>query len=190
MAMPSPERLLQSSARGDRESFAGLYTALAPAVHGMVLRVLRDPHQAEEVTQEVFLQAWLESGRFDPTRGSARGWLMTLAHRRAVDRVRASEAGRRRDHAWTDDGQGVAADTESLVEASLEAQRLRAALAELSSLQRQAVELSYFGGLTHVEVSRLLGVPLGTAKWRIREGLTRLRDALVPSGEAHLATSG
>lgn len=198
-ARPQPEQLLRTAALGDRQAFADVYTALSPAVHGLVLRMLRDPHQAEEVAQEVFMQAWLECARFDPARGSARAWLMTLAHRRAVDRIRSSQASRRRDDSWASNEASDPVDTESLVEASLEAQRLRAALVGLSEVQRQAVELSYFGGFTHVEVSRLLHVPLGTAKWRIREGLSRLRGVLAPlvvehgldlSGEARLSTSG
>ncbi len=158
-----------------------MYSALAPMVHGLALRILRDPHQAEEVTQEVFLQAWLGSAGFDPCRGSARTWLMMLAHRRTVDRVRSAESSRHRDHRYADDPTRAApTGPEDVVEASAEVERLTAALAGLSHLQRQAIELSYFGGHTHVEVSRLLGVPLGTAKWRIREGLGRLRDALLP----------
>lgn len=150
----------------------------------MVLRVLRDAHQAEEVSQEVFLEAWRTSARFDPDRGSARTWLMTLAHRRAVDRVRSSEAARRRDHVYADDRtHPPATPPDALTEAAADRALLDSALASLSALQRQAVELSYFGGFTHREVASRLGVPLGTAKWRIREGLHRLRLSLVATPE-------
>jgi RNA polymerase sigma-70 factor (ECF subfamily) len=191
---------LQQSATGDHDAFADVYTAMAPVVHGLALRLLRDPHHAEEVTQEVFLQAWLTCASFDPARGSVRTWMMTLAHRRAVDRIRSSQSARARDHSWVQDLTRTPEPTpDALVLASLEGERVRTALADLSELQRQALELSYFGGYTHVEVSQLLQVPLGTAKWRIREGLSRLRDALPRtdpdpdldrSGEAPLAPAG
>lgn len=142
--------------------------------------MLRDSHQAEEVTQEIFLQAWQTCPHFDPARGSAHTWLMTLAHRRAVDRVRSSEATRRRDHAFASDRSHSAAAPADGVVAAAEREQLVKALAGLSELQREALELSYFGGHTHVEVACRLGIPLGTAKWRIREGLRQLRQALLP----------
>jgi RNA polymerase sigma-70 factor (ECF subfamily) len=88
---------LRRSARGDEQAFAALYDATSARVHGLVLRVVRDPAQSEEVTQEVFLQVWRTAARYDESKGSALAWLMTLAHRRAVDRVRAAEAGSRQD---------------------------------------------------------------------------------------------
>ncbi len=180
----SLDHLLQAAAGGDRDAFAEAYAVLAPGVHGLSLRVLRDTHQAEEVTQEVFLQAWQACARYDPTRGSARSWVMTLAHRRAVDRVRSSESARCRDDAWASDPTRPSpAPTDARLVASSEQEQIRSALADLSAPQRQALELSYFGGFTHVEVARLLEVPLGTAKWRIREGLQRLRVALLPLPE-------
>ncbi|GEP38244.1 RNA polymerase sigma factor SigK [Nocardioides psychrotolerans] len=153
-------------------------------MHGLAVRILRDQHQAEEVTQEIFLQVWQSAAQFDPSRGSAMTWLMTLAHRRAVDRVRASESSRRRDTA--DVGLDVRTaydETAAAVHTSLEGQRVHAALATLSPGQRRAIELAYFGGLTHTEVSRLLQIPLGTAKTRIRDGLRRLHDLLASAAE-------
>jgi len=170
-----------ASGRGDEQAFAGLYESVAPSLYGMVLRILRDPHQSEEVTQDVFLELWVTSNRFDPKRGSARSWVMRMGHRRAVDRIRSCEAGRRRDAAHDDRSHRTPFDqTAATVQASLDAQTLRAALTTLTPCQRQALELAYFGGYTHTEVSRLLQVPLGTAKTRIRDGLIRLRDVLVP----------
>lgn len=171
--------LLLASSRGDGAAFAEFYDQLAPRVYGVVLRVLRDAHQAEEVTQEVFLQVWQTAAQFDPARGSALTWVLTLAHRRAVDRVRSSESGRRRDTAHVDlDVRTPYDETATVAHASLEGERVRDALATLSTGQRQAIELAYFGGHTHAEVSRLMQIPLGTAKTRIRDGLLRLRDVL------------
>ncbi len=171
--------LLVAASKGDSDAFARFYDAMASRVHGVVLRVLRDAHQAEEVTQEVFLQVWQSSAQFDPSRGAAMTWVLTLAHRRAVDRVRSSESGRRRDTTHVElDVQTPFDETATAVHASLESERVRDALATLSAGQRQAIELAYFGGHTHAEVSRLMQIPLGTAKTRIRDGLLRLRDAL------------
>jgi RNA polymerase sigma-70 factor, ECF subfamily len=171
--------LLRRSARGDEAAFAALYDATAARLFGLVLRVVRDHAMSEEVTQEVYLDVWRQSARFDPGRGSAMSWLMTIAHRTAVDRVRASEASRRRDDAHAATSQEVEFDTTAeSAQASLEAQRVRRALTTLTDAQRHAVELAYLGGYTHTEVARLLDLPLGTAKTRIRDGLIRLRDTL------------
>jgi RNA polymerase sigma-70 factor, ECF subfamily len=167
---------------GDAAAFARLYECVAPRVYGSTLRVVVDPHQAEEVTQEVFLEVWRSAGRFDPDRGSALSWLMTLAHHKAVDRVRRSEAWRRRDLADAEAAllsRPAAFDqTAATAHARLDAQAVRDALAGLTPYQRQALELAYFGGHTYSEVSRLLQIPQGTAKSRIRDGLLRLRDLL------------
>jgi RNA polymerase sigma-70 factor, ECF subfamily len=183
---PSPEgagtplaELMSRCARGDEQAFAALYDATARRVHGLVLRVVRDPAQAEEVTQEVYLQAWRTSSRYDEQKGSALSWLMTLAHRRAVDRVRAAEAASRQDTSYHQRSQVVPHDTTAeAAETSIEAHRVRTALGELTGVQRQALELAYFGGYTHTEVATMLDLPVGTAKTRIRDGLIRLRDAM------------
>lgn len=171
--------LLGRCARADEQAFAELYDATARRVHGLVLRVVRDPSQAEEVTQEVYLQVWRTATRFDADKGSALSWLMTLAHRRAVDRVRAAEAATRQDTTYHQRTQVVPHDaTAEAAETSLEARRVRAALSELTTVQREALELAYFGGYTHTEVATMLDLPVGTAKTRIRDGLIRLRDAM------------
>ncbi len=171
--------LLRRSARGDEAAFAALYDATAGRLFGLVLRIVRDHAMSEEVTQEVYLDVWRQSARFDPERGSPMSWLMTIAHRTAVDRVRSSEASRRRDDAHAATSQDVEFDTTAeAAQASLEAQRVRRALTTLTDAQRSAVELAYLGGYTHTEVARLLDLPLGTAKTRIRDGLIRLRDTL------------
>jgi len=132
--------LLRRSARGDEAAFAALYDATAGRLYGLVLRIVRDHAMSEEVTQEVFLDVWRHSARFDPDRGSAMSWLMTIAHRSAVDRVRASEASRRRDDAHAATSQDVEFDTTAeSAQASLEAQRVRRALTTLTDAQRSAV---------------------------------------------------
>lgn len=182
-APPDLAALLRASALGDETAFAAVYDATAARVHGLVLRVVRDPAQSEEVTQETYLELWRTAARFDPAKGSALSWLLTLAHRRAVDRVRSAEAAARRDTAYESATQPVPHDaTAEVATATLEARRVRAALGSLTEPQRQAIELAYFGGYTHTEVAAMLDLPVGTAKTRIRDGLIRLRDHLGVGG--------
>jgi RNA polymerase sigma-70 factor (ECF subfamily) len=171
--------LLRRASRGDEGAFAEWYDATSSRAFGLAVRVLRDRAQAEEVTQEAYLECWRHSTRFDPDKGSALSWLLTIVHRKAVDRVRSAEASGRRDEAYSQKEQTVEHDsTAEAATASLEATRVRAALAHLTEKQRQAVELAFLGGYTHTEVARMLDLPIGTAKTRIRDGLIRLRDAL------------
>ena len=171
--------LLRLSSRGDEAAFADLYDATARRAFGLALRVVRDPAQAEEVTQEAFLEIWRTSARFDQARGSAVAWMLTIVHRKAVDRVRSAEASTRRDTSYHQGNQPVEHDTTAeAAEASLEARRVRGALKALTQVQREALELAYFGGYTHTEVAKMLDLPVGTAKTRIRDGLIRLRDAM------------
>ncbi len=171
--------LLQRSARGDRAAFASLYDGTAARVYGLALRVVRDPAQAEEVTQEAFLEIWRTASRYDAARGSAVSWLLTITHRKAVDRVRSAEASSRRESTYHHRNQTVDHDsTADAATASLEARRVRTALGALTEVQREAIELAYFGGYTHTEVATLLDLPVGTAKTRIRDGLIRLRDTI------------
>lgn len=180
-ASPGPDLgvLLRRASRGDERAYADFYDATSARAYGLALRVVRNPSHAQEVTQEAYLEAWRRSARYDAARGSAVSWLLTLVHRAAVDRVRATESATRRDQVWERQARPVDHDqTAEAVEASLEGRRVRRAVAALTPVQRQAVELAYFGGYTHTEVARMLEVPLGTAKTRIRDGLIRLRDAL------------
>jgi RNA polymerase sigma-70 factor (ECF subfamily) len=169
--------LLALVARGDQTAFATVYDRAAAQVFGLVRRVLRDPAQSEEVTQEVMLEVWRTASRFDPHRGSAMTWLMTMAHRRAVDRVRSGQAAAERELRATvavTDYDVVAEE----VETRLDAQRVRRCLDSLTELQRESVTLAYYGGYTYREVAGLLGVAVGTVKTRMRDGLIRLRDCL------------
>jgi len=178
-AAPDLGELLKRCGRGDQHAFAELYDAVAARAHGLALRVVRDPAQAEEVTQEAFLDIWKNSGRFDPAKGSPLGWLLTIVHRKSVDRVRSAEASTRRDATYHQQNQPIDHDaTAEAAQASLEARRVRAALDSLTPIQREALELAYFGGYTHTEVATMLDLPVGTAKTRIRDGLIRLRDTM------------
>lgn len=172
------EDSLVASARGDQRAFAAFYDATAAAVHGTVLRVLRDPAQSEEVVQEVFLEAWRTAARFDPARGSAKGWVVTMAHRRAVDRVRAAQASSLREEKVGYQEVPPYDVVSEEVQEVLETAEVRRALSVLSPLQREAIDLAYFGGRTHREISEELRVPLGTVKARLRDGLIRLRTAM------------
>ena len=178
-AAPDLADLLQRAGRSDESAFAELYDATSARAYGLALRVVRNPAHAEEVVQEAYLDAWRSSGRFDPARGSAIGWLLTIVHRKAVDRVRSAEAASARDTTYQRETDPVPHDqTAEQAHASLDAQRVRGAVAGLTDVQRQAVELAFFGGYTHTEVAQMLDVPVGTAKTRIRDGLIRLRDAM------------
>ena len=178
---PGPDlaELLKACGKGDETAFAQLYDATASRVVGLAVRVVRDKAQAEEVAQEAFLEIWKSSGRFDPAKGSPLAWLLTIVHRKSVDRVRSAEASTRRDTSYHQQNQHVEHDsTAEAAQASLEARRVRGALATLTPAQREALELAYFGGYTHTEVATMLELPVGTAKTRIRDGLIRLRDTM------------
>jgi RNA polymerase sigma-70 factor (ECF subfamily) len=168
---------LRLVARGDADAFDAVYDQVAASVFGVVRRVVRDLAQSEEVTQDVLLEVWRNAASFDPERGSAIAWVMTLAHRRAVDRVRSvqKESERERRTAAADVPYDEVAEA---VESSLEHERVRRCLGSLTALQRESVTLAYYGGYTYGQVASLLGVPAGTIKTRMRDALIRLRDCL------------
>jgi RNA polymerase sigma-70 factor (ECF subfamily) len=171
--------LLTQVARGDRDSFARLYDAVAAPVFGLIKRIVRDPAMSEEVTQEVMLEVWKNAPRFDLARGSAVSWILVMAHRRAVDRVRSEQAARDRVARVAPQWQDPPHDpVEESALSQDQAGTVRRAMAGLSDPQRQAIELAYYQGLTQSEIAGHLGVPLGTVKTRIRDGLQRLQTLL------------
>lgn len=171
--------LLTRSSRGDEAAFAELYDRTSSRVYGVARRVVRDPAQAEEVAQEAYLEIWRQAARYQPARGGPLAWMLTIVHRRAVDRVRSAQSARERDTRFAALGEGPEYDVvASVAETTLEAARVRRALTTLTEVQREALTLAYYGGYTHREVSELLDVPLGTVKTRMRDGLIRLRDTL------------
>ncbi|MCU0279520.1 MAG: ECF RNA polymerase sigma factor SigK [Candidatus Nanopelagicales bacterium] len=176
---PSDAELLAAVARGDEAAYELLFDRHASAAYGLAVRVVRDPDMARDVCQEALLQLWSHASRYDEKQGTVRSWLFTLVHRRAVDRIRSEQSSSDREKRV-----GTAAfdrphdQVSAAVERSFEIRRVRGALSDLTPLQREAIELAYYRGYTHTQVAEALGIPLGTAKTRLRDGLIRLRDAL------------
>ncbi|MFI8288094.1 sigma-70 family RNA polymerase sigma factor [Streptomyces sp. ms191] len=178
-AAPDLPELMGRVAQGDQQAFTAVFEAVSGPVLGLVRTVLRDPAQSEEVAQEVMVEVWRTAARYQPSKGSVMNWALTLAHRRAVDRVRSEQASSDRqkrvallEHTTAFD------EVVEQVETRLEREQVRRCLRGLTELQRQSVNLAYYRGLTYREVAELLSLPLGTVKTRLRDGLIRLRDCL------------
>ena len=171
--------LMALSARGHEDAFAELYDLTSQRVYGIILRVLRSPDHAAEVMQEVYVEVWRQSARFSAAKGSVIAWMTTMAHRRAVDRVRSvsSEVARDERYAFHRGDREIDQVWDG-VEQRLDVDRVRKGMASLTPIQREALTLAYFGGYTQSQVAQLLKLPLGTVKTRIRDGLIGLRDAL------------
>lgn len=184
-----PGDLLRRIASGDCAALSALYDATSRPVFGLALRILGERADAEEVALDVYTQVWRQAARYDPARGEAVSWLMTLAHSRAIDRLRSRAGTRRREEELDDDAPvaDLGPDPEAASALGERARSVRRALALLSPEQRRVIELAYFEGLTHVEIAERISQPLGTAKSRIRLAMEKLRDALAlhaPRGAA------
>ncbi|WP_407916629.1 ECF RNA polymerase sigma factor SigK [Kitasatospora sp. NE20-6] len=176
---PDLQELVAQVAFGDQDAFGRLYDAVAGPVLGLIRRVLRDPAQSEEVAQEVMLEVWRTAARYQPERGEVMSWVLTMAHRRAVDRVRAAQAAADRDQRVAARSHMPAFDeVAEQVEGRMEREQVRRCLKTLTELQRQSVTLAYYRGYSYREVADMLSTPLGTVKTRMRDGLIRLRDCL------------
>jgi RNA polymerase sigma-70 factor (ECF subfamily) len=181
----SDDDLLLLASEGNNEAFTVFYDRTASRVLGLVTRVLIDPSQSEEVTQDVYLEVWQNVSRFDPAKGKALSWLLTMARRRAIDRVRASQSSRERDlSVGIRDFEEARNDVEDTVEITLEHQRITRALRTLTTNQQQALELTYFQGLTNTEAASTAGVPVGTMKTRLRDALSALRTRVADPAAA------
>ncbi|HPU02872.1 MAG TPA: ECF RNA polymerase sigma factor SigK [Microbacteriaceae bacterium] len=175
--------LLVRVATGDQSAFAALYDMLSARAFGLILRVLINRSQSEEVLQEVFLEVWQSAARFAPNKGQGRTWIFTIAHRRAVDRVRASQASSDRDVRVGSRDIDIAHDSVAeQVELGIAATSVTAALGTLPEAQRETLVLAYYGGYSQSEIAVLVGAPLGTIKTRMRDGLTRLRNEMGVTG--------
>jgi RNA polymerase sigma-70 factor (ECF subfamily) len=173
----APGDLLGRVARGDEAAFGVLYDQLAPRIFGLCRRVLRDPAQAEEVAQEALVEVWRMASRYDPAKGSPASWALTIAHRRAVDRVRSEQASTNRERRLATE-EVPYDDVVEEATARLERQQVRHCLKGLTDLQREAITLAYYRGYSYREVAELLDTGLPTVKTRMRDGLIRLRDCL------------
>ncbi|WP_083750946.1 sigma-70 family RNA polymerase sigma factor [Kribbella sp. ALI-6-A] len=180
----TPAELMARVARGDSDAFTQLYDQMAPRVFGLIRRVLRNPAQSEEVTQEVMVEVWRTATRYDADRGSPTSWILTMAHRRAIDRVRSEQSSSDREQAVAAASTTPAYDEVSeAVTTNLEVEQVRHCLSALTELQRESVTLAYYGGYSYREVAELLDAKLATIKARMRDGLIRLRDCLGVTGK-------
>ncbi|WP_328297316.1 ECF RNA polymerase sigma factor SigK [Streptomyces sp. NBC_00435] len=165
--------------QGDKDAFSDLYDAVAATVFGIAVKVVRDRAQSEEVAQEVMIDVWRQAARYRPEQGTVMTWVATIAHRRAVDRVRSAQAAANREHSTgVRDQMRPFDEVAEEVETRLDSEQVRRCLRGLTELQRRAVTLAYYGGLTYREVAEELRSPLPTIKTRMRDGLIRLRDCM------------
>ncbi|WP_328325680.1 sigma-70 family RNA polymerase sigma factor [Kribbella sp. NBC_00382] len=176
--------LMARVAGGDTQAYSALFDLLSPRIFGLVRRVLRNPAQSEEVTQEVMVEIWRTAARYDASRGSVSAWALTMAHRRAIDRVRSEQSASDRDHVVGMRSAEIDFDqvTDAVVN-NLEAEQVRRCLGSLTDLQRESITLAYYQGYTYTEVATLLEAKVPTVKARMRDGLVRLRDCLGIAGE-------
>jgi RNA polymerase sigma factor (sigma-70 family) len=188
LAHLSDEALVLLAARSQQSALAELYDRYGRPAYGLALRVLRDEALAEDAVQEAFLGVWRTASRFVPERGTARTWILTLVHRRAVDLVRREQ--RRRTDPLDSAAEPGAGSVDDEAWLRLQRERVQHALRQLPDQQREALELAYYGGFTQSELAERLGLPLGTIKSRVFAGLARLRELLGEPGMEMSWTSG
>lgn len=178
-AAPSAEQLLVEVAKGDERAFEQLYEVVAAPLFGLIKRIVRDTAQSEEVAQEVLVEVWRTATRYHADRGSALNWILTLSHRRAVDRLRSAQSGKDREaRVGAGEYHRPFDEVTDTVTARWEQRQLKRCLSTLTELQHESVVLTYYRGYTHRQAAGLLDAPLGTVKTRLRDGLIRLRDCL------------
>jgi RNA polymerase sigma-70 factor (ECF subfamily) len=173
------DALLRRVARGDNAAFAEFYDHTRTRVYGLVIRVLRDAGYSEETTQEIYLEVWRTASAFDSGKGSALAWLLTMTHRRAIDRVRSEQAGSQRETRYGT--ANVETPVDSVADSAIagdERRRVIQCLSGLTDVQRECIEMAYYGGLTYAEVSQRLAANLSTIKSRMRDALRGLRNCL------------
>ena len=175
--MDRDNALIRMEAAGDHDAFAEFYDRLTGRLLALIVQILVDRVQSEEVLQEVFLEIWRSASDFSPDRGSARAWAVTMARRRAIVRVRSSQAAKNREDRWHDYLPDMDLTVQA-VEDRIVGQEVRRALDAVGEPQRSTLVMAYFTGLTHTEIARRTGVPLGTVKTRIRNGIARLRKEM------------
>ena len=180
LAHLSDEALVLLAARSEESALAELYDRYGRAAYGLALRVLRDPELAEDAVQEAFLTLWRTAARFVPERSKASTWILTLVHRRAVDAVRREQRRRTDSLDWAAEPSVEGVDEDAWLR--LQRERVQEALRKLPDVQREALELAYYGGLSQSELAERLGQPLGTIKSRMFGGLSRLRELLGEPG--------
>ena len=175
-------KLVQSMAAGDQLALHALYEMAHRPVYTLIMRITANRETAEELTIDVFHDAWRRASRYDPANGTVLGWIMNQARSRAIDRLRFDSRKKRSDSGDLQPTAEAAADPNDVLELREQRLAMQAALATLTPGEREAIETTFFGGLTHAEAAARLNLPLGTVKTRIRSGLHRLRQVLAAEG--------
>ena len=169
---------MSAVAKGDHWAFAELYDQTVRRIYGTVLRVLRAPEHAEEVTQEVYAELWQQAARYEPSKGSVISWMTTVARRRAVDRVRSVSSEMAREERYAGAVEPEIDQVWAGATQSHDIERVRRGLRSLTDLQSEALTLAYYEGLTQSQIAARLNVPLGTVKARMRDAMKRLGTML------------
>lgn len=177
-----PQELIPLIAKGDRQAFSEFYDRLSSLAYTFALRILRSKADAEDLVQEVFLQAWNQASSYDSHRGKPEAWIITMTKSRAIDKLRSHRRKDQRVPVLEDAARRKTEEAENAMDGTSWKLTLQGAISDLSEIQREALEMAYFEGKTHTEISEELGLPAGTVKTRIRDGLLKLRQQFAKSG--------